>query len=85
MRAWFAVAISLALGSLLADPARAQEAERPPVVVTDAGGKAFRIALQEFAPGARASGRSRPGGLSRNSVSVEDAMPSAQNPKKPIA
>jgi TolB protein len=54
MRAGLAVAISLALGSLLAGAARAQETERPPVVVTDAGGKAFRIALQEFSPGAHA-------------------------------
>jgi len=53
-RAWRIVAISFALGSLLADPARAQESERPPVIVTDAGGKAFRIAVQHFAPGARA-------------------------------
>ncbi len=51
--AWRVVAISFALGSLLADPAGAQESERPPVVVTDAGGKSFRIAVQQFAPGAR--------------------------------
>jgi TolB protein len=47
------VAIALALGVLLGPAARAQDSERPPVVVTDAGGNAFRIAVQEFAPGAR--------------------------------
>ncbi len=54
MRAAMAIGFSIALGVLLGDTAFAQEVERPPVVVTDAGGKAFRIALQEFSGGARA-------------------------------
>ncbi len=52
-KVWIAFALSIALFPLLEEGARAQEVERPPVVVTDAGGKAFRIALQEFSAGAR--------------------------------
>jgi TolB protein len=52
MRRWV-ILLPLVLGALLAPPARSQGSERPPVVVTDAGGNAFRIAVQEFAPGAR--------------------------------
>lgn len=48
------VALTLALaGFVVAATANAQESERPPVVVTDAGGNAFRIAVQEFSGGAR--------------------------------
>jgi len=54
MRVWIAFAISIALGALPGDAARAQQAEHPPVVVTEAGGKAFRVALQQFSAGARA-------------------------------
>lgn len=46
--------LSLAvLAALALAPARVpgQESERPAVVVTDAGGRAFRIAIQEFAGG----------------------------------
>jgi TolB protein len=41
--------------SLAALPAFAQEAERPTVIVTEAAGKAFSIATQEFAGGADAA------------------------------
>jgi TolB protein len=44
-------AIGLAAAAALAATARAEEAERPPVVVTEAGGRSFRIAMQEFAAG----------------------------------
>lgn len=54
MRSYSAFLISVALGAALGAAANAQEAERPPVVVTDAGGKAFRVALQEFSAGASA-------------------------------